>query len=143
MEKSKIVFQGSVDFDVHCTFDLEISTPQVRTHLNFYGRINEFAEFGQQLTAFPKRVSHTVSFEIGSADKNVTIPYLLIKAYCTDAQGHTALRIVIDNREQGATHYCFDFSIASEAASINKLGALLATWNVSNTPELVWRAETR
>ncbi|WP_046244499.1 hypothetical protein [Hymenobacter terrenus] len=143
MERSKIVFQASVDFGVHCTFDLEITSPQVKTYLSFYGQINEFVEFGQQLMAFPRSVAHTVSFEVGSADKASAMAYLLISAYCTDPQGHAALRFIVDNREQGAAYHCFEFSIASEAASINKLGALLADWNVSDTPEIIWKAETR
>ena len=132
-----------MDFDVHCTFDLEIRTPQVKTHLSFYGQINEFAEFGRQLLAFPASAMHTVSFEVGTADKASTMEYLLLSAYCVDPQGHTALRIIVDNGAQGAAHHRFEFSIASEAASINRLGGLLANWNVGNMPEITWKAETR
>ena len=138
-----MVFQGSVDSEPHCTFDLDIKSPQVKTHLSFYGHTDEFAEFGRELVKFPERISHTVSFELGNANRAYAMEYLLISAYCVDPQGHTALRIIIDNGASGADYHRFEFSIPSEAASINKLGALLASWNVSNTPEITWKSETR
>jgi hypothetical protein len=143
MKRSKIVFSVGIDHDGDCTFDIDIIRPDVKGHVFFYGDADTFAAFGNALMAFPKSAADTASFEIGQAGHTSSFGYLLIKAYCASPVGHTALKIVIDNNEDGAAHHRFEFSIASEAASINKLGALLANWQMKTNPQIVWKAETR
>ena len=142
MKKSKLLFSASIDHATHCSFDVDIIRPDVKAHVYFYGNTDTFATFGKALIAFPQSATDTVLFEAGQKGHS-SFGYLLIKAYCTSPAGHTALKIIAENNEDGAAHYRFEFSIAAEAASINKLGALLANWQVKNTPQLVWKAETR
>ncbi|MET4076161.1 hypothetical protein [Hymenobacter sp. UYCo722] len=144
MKRSKIVFTANVDLDGDCSFDIEVIRPDVKTHTYIsYGHADLFTEFGKQLMAFPRDAAETVCFEWGSAEHPSSLGYLRIEAYCTSPMGHTALRIIADNNELRATHHRFEFSISSEAASINRLGALLVNWQVESTPQIVWKAETR
>lgn len=143
MKRSKIIFTVSVDLDGDCVFEIDVVRPDVKAHTYFYGDADTFAEFGKKLIAFPKDADETVRFEAGEAGNSSSFGYLRIEAYCASPVGHTALRIIADNNEERAAHHRFEFSISSEAASINKLGALLADWQVETTPQLVWKAETR
>jgi hypothetical protein len=143
MKRSKIIFTANVDLDGDCTFDIDVIRPDVKTHTYCYGDPDMFTEFGKKLMAFPKDATETVCFELGYAEHPSVFGYLRIEAYCTSPVGHTALRITAENDEERAAHHRFEFSISSEAASINKLGALLANWQVETTPQITWKAETR
>ena len=143
MKRSKIVFTASVDLDGDCTFDIDITRPDVKAHAYFYGYADTFIDFGNKLKTFPRDVTETVCFEWGDVGNPSSFGYLRIEAYCASPAGHTALRIIVDNNGERAGYHRFEFSIASEAASINKLGALLTNWQVESTPQLVWKAETR
>ena len=143
MKRSKIIFTANVDLDGDCTFDIDVIRPDVKTHTYFYGDADTLTEFGKRLMAFPKDAAETVCFEWGSAEHPSSLGYLLIKAYCASPVGYTALQIVVENNESRAAHHRFEFSVASEAASINRLGALLANWQVETTPQIIWKAETR
>lgn len=140
MKRSKIIFTANVDLGGDYTFDIDIISPVVKTHTYFYGAIDLFTEFGKRLLAFPKDAADTVCFEAGYAEHPSVFGYLRIGAYCASPAGHTALRIIAENDKERPGHYRFDFSIVSEAAFINRLGALLANWNVANTPEIIWKA---
>ena len=143
MKRSKIIFTVNVDLDGDCTFDIDVITPSVKTHTYFYGDADILTEFGKKLMAFPKDAAETVCFEVGYPEHPSVFGHLRIEAYCTSPVGHTALRIIAENDKVRPTHYRFDFSIVSEAASLNRLGALLAKWQVETTPQIVWKAETR
>ena len=143
MKRSKIVFTVSVDHDGDCVFDIDVVRPDVKAHAYSYGDADTFTAFGKALMVFPRSAADTVSFEFGEAGHPASLSYMLIEAYCASPAGHTALKIIADNNEERAGHHRFEFSIASEAASINKLGALLVSWDVHSTSEIVWKAETR
>ena len=143
MKRSKIVVSVSIDYDGDCTFDIDIIRPDVNAHVYFYCDADTFAAFGKALIAFPQSATDTVSFEVGQAGHPSSFGYLLINAYCASPAGHTALKIIVDNNEEGAVHHRFEFSIPSEAAAINKLGVLLANWQMKTNPHIVWKAETR
>lgn len=143
MKKSKIIFTVNIDLDGDCTFDIDVIRPDVKAHTYFYGGADTLAAFGKKLITFPRNAAETVCFEAGHAGHASSFGYLRIEAYCASPAGHTALRIIADNNEERSAHHRFEFSIASEAASINRLGALLANWHFETTPQIVWKAETR
>ena len=143
MKRNKIIFTANVDLDGDCTFDIDVIRPDVKAHAYFYGDVSTFHEFGKKLTTFPKDAAETVCFEAGYDGHPSSFSYLRVEAYCTSPAGHTALRTTADNNEERAAHHRFEFSLASEAASINKLGAMLANWQVETISQLVWKAETR
>ncbi|HEX8330159.1 MAG TPA: hypothetical protein VF629_21675 [Hymenobacter sp.] len=143
MKRSRIIITANVDLDGDCTFDIDVIRHDVKTHTYFYGDASVFKEFGKKLLDFPKNVAETVSFEAGYAEHPSVFGYLRIEAYCASPVGHTALRIIAENNKNPPGHHRFEFSIPSEAASLNKLGAQLANWQVETTPQIIWKAETR
>ncbi len=120
-------------------FQIEIQNHCCKTSLDFYGNADAFKKFGQELSDFPKNISDTVEFKLGENDRKWAY-YMFIKAFCYDASGHTALRILVDNFGDNVSGHRNEFSIFSEAASINLLGQKLVTWNPLVTKEIVWES---
>lgn len=132
----------STDQDGDTTFDIVISQGTVQTHVCFWGETSLFQQFGQELTAFPKSISDGVEIEIGQIGLGSYQNYLLLRAYCYDANGHSALKIVTHNNEAEPQTQRIEFSIPAEAAALNRLGNQLKSWEPAVTPELAWKAQT-
>ena len=122
-----------------CTFDVAIVRSDVRAQLYFYGYTDTWRKFGEQLAAFPLHIEDCLTFKIG--DDESDCPLLAITAYCYDAQGHAALRILTDNKETDPKRCKLEFSILAEVASINQLGSSLLSWKVENGSEIIWQAK--
>jgi hypothetical protein len=120
-------------------FQVEIENYCCRTSLDFYGNANDFKSFGQKLSEFPKNINDIALFQLGEDDRKWAY-YMSIKAFCYDASGHTALRVLVDNFGDTANGHRTEFSIMSEAASINSLGQMLMTWNPLVTKEIIWES---
>jgi hypothetical protein len=127
--------------DEDIQFQVRIENYYCKTSLDFYGYADDFKEFGHKLSEFPKSISDTVAFQIGEDDRKWAY-YMFIKAFCYDALGHTALRIVVDNFGDNVYGHRSEFSINSEAASINLLGQILMNWNPHVTKEIIWESIT-
>ena len=69
---------------------------------------------------FPQSPNDKVEIEIGELTAGFSRSYLLLKAYCYDANGHAALKIVTHNnaREPQAQHV--EFSILADIAPLNR-----------------------
>jgi len=122
-------------------FQVQIENYYCKTALDFYGYADDFKRFGHKLTQFPKSITDTVVFQLGEDDRKWAY-YMFIKAFSYDASGHTALRIVVDNLGDKVNGHRSEFSIISEAASINTLGHKLLNWNPLQTKEIVWESFT-
>ncbi|MEQ1554838.1 MAG: hypothetical protein ABL929_11695 [Ferruginibacter sp.] len=120
-------------------FQVEIENYYCRTSLDFYGNADDFKSFGQKLSEFPKNINDIALFQLGEDDRKWAY-YMSIKAFCYDASGHTALRILVDNFGDTVNGHRTEFSIMSEAASINSLGQMLLTWNPLVTKEIIWES---
>lgn len=140
MTEGTIKIAASVDYDGDCTFDVTISKGTIETHIHFYGSTDAWKDFGEQLVIFPKRVEDSVVFD--ATTNGFYMDSLLLKAYCYDAQGHTAISIITDNNYSDPDQCRLDFSVSAEAASTNHLGHLLLNWQVENESEIVWQAQT-
>ena len=122
-------------------FDLEITQAEIRAHSHFSGETGGWQLFGQQLQGFPSHLTSRVALETRVSEPSIH-GYLLLEAYCYDAMGHTALRVIADNMEQEPFRQRMEFSIPAEVASLNKLGQLLANWQVADNTEVQWQAQT-
>lgn len=120
-------------------FQVQIESYCCKTSLDFYGNEDDFKEFGHKLTEFPKSITDTVVFQLGEDDRKWAY-YMFIKAFCYDASGHTALRIVVDSLGDQVNGHRSEFSIISEAASINTLGQKLLSWNPHKAKEFIWES---
>ncbi|MFN8443318.1 MAG: hypothetical protein U0175_21255 [Caldilineaceae bacterium] len=96
----------------------------------------EIASFAQQLLNFPQHLDHEVVFEWGK-DHDDSDSYLRLRAYVYDQLGHVALEIRM--RTNGIAPWTSSacFAIATEAASLNKLGETLSRWARSDEIEYV------
>lgn len=134
---------ASTDHDGDIIFDILISrgTLQVQVDIYFWGDANCFEEFGEKLMTFPKSLEDIVELEIGQIRLGSHQSYLLLKAYCYDASGHSVLKIVTHNNEPEPETQRIEFSIPAEAVALNNLGKLLKNWQPSTTPEIKWQTQ--
>ena len=134
----QIVFSDTgegYEVDVFGWFDVTIRHLGMILRCSFLQESGAWQEFGAELSHFPLNTAATIFFEQAT-------PYLRLQAYCYDHLGHTALRIWLENQEPDPDGSKFEFSIPAEAASLNQLGKLLAGWQLHDTPELLWQAQT-
>lgn len=143
MMKGKIVFATSIDSEgdgtFDNTFDVTISKGRIETHTHLYLDSNLWQEFGRQLLTFPENTTAKVVFD--ATDNGMYWQSLRLEAYCFDLLGHTALRISVDNNDPDPHRCRLEFSIPAEAASLNKLGRLLANWQPEHESEIIWEAQ--
>ena len=134
--KLKVLDIDQGDDSIH--FQAFFSNELCSTTLNFYGYSDEFQDFANKLTEFPKTIKDKATYELGEKG-NKWAYYLLIEAYCIEVNGHSALKIETTNNGFGPAHYESKFEIESEPASLNRLGQRLKTWNPLEEKELAWK----
>jgi len=98
---------------------------------DFYAYPDELRDFGTKLEAFPASVGDVVVFEYGSQDQKEEYCWVILKAYVYDAKGHTALEVGAQNNQDPPAQASGSFSVALEAATLNRLGAELVAWSQS------------
>ncbi|NML65669.1 hypothetical protein HHL22_10680 [Hymenobacter sp. RP-2-7] len=124
-----IQFFGEVDLGHYCTFKVAVATPDIRCAISFFGYTDTFQVFGQQLLNFPTDTQATVTFGQGD-DINSRLECLLLQAYYLDQAGHTALRIVMDNKATPPAEKRVAFSLAADVSSLMELGRNLLSWPI-------------
>ena len=120
-------------------FFFEASNNRSKVIIDFYGFVDDFKTIGKQLSTFPKNISDTAVFEVGEDNRRFAY-YILLKAFCYDQSGHSAIKIIVDNMSDTPKGYRSEFSILSEPASINLLGQYLLNWNPKMTKEVIWES---
>jgi hypothetical protein len=119
---------------------LELSNNFCKTTIEIYDYDSCFKDFGNSLMNFPLNINDKVCFEIGE-DIPSWAYYLLLKVYCYEMNGNSAIQVVIDNHYKAPFHVRSDFNIISHPASLNKLGKLLIDWNPKEQKQIIWDAE--
>jgi hypothetical protein len=132
------------DEDQLFRYRIILSNGLASASLDFWGYSNSFKDFAKELIDFPKTNQDTVTYQLGN-DRSDEQPnsayYLLLKAFCTDAAGHTAIKVVVDNHQEGSDYQRSQFYIKSEPNSLNQLGKKLEAWDPTNVKELNWLAK--
>lgn len=108
--------------------------------LRFFAAETAWQRFAQELLTFPRTPTERLFF-----DARHVAPYrhsLLLEAYCYDAAGHCALRVVFDNNYPDPGRCQLTFSLPAEAASLNHLGTLLGQWLARPASTMQWEAQT-
>ena len=129
-----------IDYDRYedeTTFEIHFSSDSVTSHLRFYGYSDAFKEFGSSLILFPQLITDTVSFQVGENDLKWAY-YMLMKVFCYERNGHTAIQIILDNHQQSPDTIKTEFYIRTVPAQINRLGKLLLEWDPKTEKELIW-----
>lgn len=140
VETGTLKISASRHDDNWCTFDITILVEHVQAYACVLDCFDLWRSFGHDMQLFPENATSRISFEAGADNPSDT--FIKLEAYCYDMQGHSALRIYIDNRRDDPYRRRFEFSIPSEASSINQLGRLLANWQAEDNSQILWQAQT-
>lgn len=141
MIRGELIISASTDFDGDTSFDVSIRLGALQIQVYFWGEADWFRQFGEGLSAFPASIDDVIEFEVGQIKPPSHQNYLLIRAYCYDGSGHSALKIIMHNNEPEPHALYTEFSIPTEAAALNTLGNRLKNWQPSERPELVWETQ--
>ncbi|MCA8831347.1 hypothetical protein [Hymenobacter pini] len=142
MLQGSILIRASLDeYDYDwCDFEVVVTKGQSETQVRFGGAVDTWREFGLALQSFPSKTNDYRLFESGLGSLHEE--KLILKAYCYDSLGHTALTVNIDRQEEPPADFRIHFSIPAEVASLNQLGRMLANWEVKDNAEIYWEAQT-
>tara|TARA_R110002124_G_scaffold286085_2_gene465873 strand:+ start:137 stop:565 length:429 start_codon:yes stop_codon:yes gene_type:complete len=110
------------------------------TSIDFYGYDDQFQNFAKELCTFPKNIDSEVIYELGEQGEKWAY-YILVRVFCYENNGHTAIQIKIDNNSKEPFKSFCEFYILTVPASINKLGQLIKNWNPKIDKEIEWIAE--
>jgi hypothetical protein len=125
------------DTDGDARFSISVSNGYYTAYSDFHGDIQTFKKFAIGLIAFPRNIKDEILVEAGKKDEKY-LGYLFLKAFCYDASGHTALRVRIEKYGDEISSAQSEFTIVTDARSINKLGQLLLSWDLMNKREIEW-----
>jgi len=88
------------DDDGTFKFEINLANEETSTSLQFWGYGDNFKEFGDRLTDFPKTIKDNVTYELGE-DKNNGQPkwayYMLLNVFCFDSAGQSVIKVIVDN----------------------------------------------
>jgi hypothetical protein len=132
------------DWDDISEFEITATSNDWQASLKFWGNEDLFKDFGNQLKSFPNNAKDAVTFELGAeltGRKPEWAYYLLLRAYCYDEVGHTAIEIAINNNLQNPDSQNAQFNIFSEPQQINEFGKLLSEWDPKKEDQLVWETK--
>ena len=136
----KLKVKREPDDDGLYQFEIKVSNEQTCSALNFWGYADNFKEFGERLARFPKEIQDKVTYDLGGEDVGeIKWAYFLqLEAFCYNPSGHSALKIIIDNRFDIPDYEYSEFFIKSEPSSLNRLGQGLRNWNPLEIKEFEW-----
>jgi hypothetical protein len=140
MGKQGIKFLALNTDDDEVQFQIQLDNGINSTSIDFYGYIDTYNDFATGLISFPKTIKDIVSYELGEIGDKWAY-YILLKVYCFEVNGHTAIKIVVDNNGKAPYINRSEFYITTVPASINELGKLLRNWNPKVDKEIEWIAE--
>ncbi|MBZ0245080.1 MAG: hypothetical protein K8H85_03950 [Cyclobacteriaceae bacterium] len=141
MQEIKIKVIREPDDDGLFEFEISLSNGDTSTNLEIWGYSDDFKEFGKKLIEFPKGLKDVVSFQLGEEGTTGDMKwayYLSLNAFCYNASGQSAIKVIIDNHQASPDHSRSEFYIKAEPAAINRLGHELKNWNPESIKEIGW-----
>jgi hypothetical protein len=106
--------------------------------IRFYFERGHLKRMGKALSSFPDKIPGECSYSIGSQHPDDKSSYLILRAYMADNQGHTALQVVMNNKDDVPDEGECRFSIMAEPWAIHRLGELLLKFSDSKYCALNW-----
>jgi hypothetical protein len=122
-------------------FQISLSNGDTFASLDFWEYGDNFEEFGGQLIDFPKGLKDVVTYDVGEERKEGQPKwayYLHVSAFCFNASGQSAVKVIVDNHADIPDHQRSEFYIKSEPANLNRLGQKLKSWTPDKEKELTW-----
>lgn len=139
-QRIKISLLAIDEGDDTIQFQIELTNGVNSTSIDFYGYADEFQNFANELCSFPKSIDTEIKYELGEQGQKWAY-YILLRVFCYENNGHTAIQIKIDNNRIEPHKSNSEFYILTVPASINKLGQKLKNWNPKTEKEIEWTAE--
>ena len=130
-----------IDDDESLQFQIEVCSASCKSILEFYDYADCFQEFAKGLTNFPKTIKDNVVFQVGEDGEESNWAYFLkLKVYCYEANGHSAINVIMDNRGDEQTRHRSEYSLTTLPANLNTFGQRLLKWNPKTDKIFEWNA---
>jgi hypothetical protein len=123
----------------HTQLEFFVSNGRFSSTFDLYCNVEDITLMGKALKGFPRNSKDEYSYIYGS-DKleDKFYRYFKWRVYITDLLGHCALQFIINLNGKEPQEGLSTFSIAAEAAAINRLGNLLEQFGELKHLELQW-----
>lgn len=105
----------------------------------FWGYSDEFKEFAIGLVGFPQDIDHKISYV--SKESGPGAQYLSLNTFCYKSNGEAVIHITSDNTKEIPQRQKSEFYIDANAASLNKLGVFLNSFDPAKKQSVIWYAE--
>ncbi len=106
--------------------------------IRFYLERGHLKRMGKTFSPFPDKIPGECSYSIGSQRPDDKSSYLMLHAYMADNWGHTALQVVMNNKDNAPDEGECRFSIMAEPWAIHRLGELVLKFSDSKYCALRW-----
>ena len=127
------------DGDDFLSYRLTLSNGETTTSFDFYGYDDEFQDFAEQLSSFPRSSSQAVTHQIGNDDPEWAY-FLELEVFCYEPTGASAIRARSWSGRPAPYYQRFEFFILTLPADLNRLGQVLSGWNPLEESEITWSA---
>ena len=113
------------------------ATPYCSSTIDFYTRLTDLKDFGHALRNFTGAPSDRPVFEAGSPEEP-WYSWLRLRAFAYDSLGHSVLEVSTNRNGAPQIQQSSRFCGLLEVAAINRLGYKIASWDVSESGELLF-----
>ena len=127
MMKQYLRIEALVIDNDEAKFKISTGNGIATSSLEIFGYVDEFKKFGEDLKSFPKDSNDVRQYELGSGNEDWAY-YLLIKVFCYDSTGYTAIQIKINNKQDVPDLLESNFYLKTYPSSVNELGESLFNW---------------
>lgn len=142
MEPKIIVKRHPFEEPYHLQLEFFVSNGSYSGHTDIYCNAEDLKTIGRALRNFPSKIDDEYRYELGSENpEDRWHLYFLMRAYTTDSVGHCAIQFAISINGDELNESSCRFSIAADAASINRLGVLFEKFSKLEEFEFEWSPE--
>lgn len=114
-------------------FEVLIRFRDLTARISLYIRRDAWQEFGRQLQRWPLPAQATFVERTDAGELRLT-------AFQYDDNGHTALRVLLDDGNVWPGPYRLEFALPADGAGLAALGQRLEHWPQGEDDELCWEA---
>lgn len=123
----------------HLNLVMSVSNGSTSSALEFYLGADTLTEWADAYEKFPQHAQSVYLWELGSERAEDRFAYYLrMQLFTTDAWGHSALQIRLNNNQDLPYREIVDMCIRAEPAQINQLGALFRWFSRLKHQVLFW-----
>ncbi|WAC47889.1 hypothetical protein OVA03_14455 [Asticcacaulis sp. SL142] len=107
--------------------------------VDMYCKVDDLADIGAALKAFPAKLPDEYFYEYGSLKPDDEMyRYFRLRFYTLDHAGHCAMQFTANLRDDEPYEGVSTFSFKADPAAINRLGQLFETFHKLQHLELQW-----